>query len=79
MVTAEAFTVIIRIAKASPCRSAGVIWCSMLSTMGCTQPRVMPISAEPTHITSVDGAKGYAMMRTPANATASVISSHSAR
>ncbi|MNN91699.1 hypothetical protein D3C81_2098450 [compost metagenome] len=46
MTTLEALIAISRRPSASPWRCWGVIWCSMLITMGCTEPSEKPSSTE---------------------------------
>ena len=47
-----------RKAIASPCRSAGVIWCSVVMIIGCTAPSARPRTTAHTPITHAAWASG---------------------
>ena len=50
--------VIERSAIASPCRSGGVIWCSVVMIIGCTAPSAKPSAAASTPISQAACANG---------------------
>ena len=54
----EKLIVITRSAIASPWRDDGVIWCSTLSTIGCTAPSVRPRMTEQTPMPNAPGISG---------------------
>ena len=56
--TLDALMVISRRPSASPWRWCGVIWCSMLMIMGCTEPSEKPSSTEQMPSDSAVGSKG---------------------
>ena len=59
MTTLDALMAMSRRPRASPWRCSGVIWCSRLMTMGCTEPSAKPSSTEHKPIARADGKSGY--------------------
>ena len=54
MSTLDALMAMSRRPSASPWRAGGVIWCSRLITMGCTEPSANPSSTEHAPMASAD-------------------------